>query len=83
MCSYAVVSIPQYDYKTVSKKFKFNTYFKQPEVLDTLKQIRDLSLQLQQQSIFTIPMKKTTTLDEFENIQTQSIEKLLQYINDM
>jgi hypothetical protein len=78
-----VITIPQYDYKGVSKKFRFSTYFKQPEVLDTLKQIRDLSLQLQEQHIFTLPMKKTTTLDEFENIQTQSIEKLLQYFNDM
>ncbi len=77
-----VVRIPDYNYNEMKKQFLFNTYYTEPKIIDALLKVRDESLGKEKKKLFQLPMKKTVKLDEFEQIQLQSIDKLVTSLSD-
>ncbi|EFC47930.1 hypothetical protein NAEGRDRAFT_78559 [Naegleria gruberi] len=73
----ATISIPPYPFTENSKQFSFNSYFTERNILDALLNVKRELLEKQIFKIFHIPLKKTVTLDEFEQIQIQAIDSIV------
>lgn len=76
-----VISIPENNYLQNSKTFGFDTYLNDIHALRTLDLIRGELLEKETLNIFSVPLKKTAvTLDEFDQIQTQSLKKTVEVL---
>ncbi|KAJ3275318.1 Dynein heavy chain 1, axonemal [Terramyces sp. JEL0728] len=74
--------IPQYDWKEVSHKFSFTSYLTKVEVIKTLCKVRTECDKLANTPIFATNLTKTVKLDEFEQIQSQSLVNIKNYLKD-
>jgi dynein heavy chain len=79
---YGTIEIPEHNFDESRKQFNFNTYFTESQIIDALLKVKDELLNKQKKRLFQIPMKKTVKLDEFEQIQQQSLEKLISSLGD-
>lgn len=78
-----VVEIPQHDFDFTYRQFRFQTYYSEPCILTALLKLREELLDTEARRVFTIPMKKVATLDEFEQIQKNEIEKLTKHLQEI
>mmetsp|Transcript_7015 Transcript_7015/g.26224 ORF Transcript_7015/g.26224 Transcript_7015/m.26224 type:complete len:4128 (-) Transcript_7015:64-12447(-) len=78
-----VVPIPPHDFEVTFRAFRFQTYFSEPCILTALLKLREELLDTESRRIFAIPMKKIATLDEFEQIQKNEIEKLTKHLQEV
>ncbi|KAF0975040.1 hypothetical protein FDP41_005793 [Naegleria fowleri] len=71
------IEIPPYPFDENKRQFFFNSYFTEKNILDALLNVKKELLDKQNFKIFHIPLKKTVTLDEFEQIQMQAIDSIV------
>ncbi|KAL9652089.1 hypothetical protein ABK040_015890 [Willaertia magna] len=72
-----ITDIPAYPFGERCKQFYFNSYFTEKNILDALLNVKKELIEKQILKIFHLPIKKTVTLDEFEQIQQQAIDSVV------
>lgn len=77
-----MVYVPQYPYENNRKQFSFLTFLMKSEVLKTLPRIKTECDKLAGNSLFQINISKTMKVDEFEQLQMQSISNTKTFLRD-
>jgi dynein heavy chain len=79
---FAKVPLENFKLKKVKDDFAFSSFLTKLEVIKTLSKIRTECDKLAASNIFATNLTKTVKLDEFEQIQTQSITNMKAFLKD-
>ena len=79
---FSKVQIPTYNLEEAKNNFDFATFLSKIEVIKTLSKVRTECDRLASSSIFSVNITKTVKLDEFEQIQAQSLTNMKAQLKD-
>ena len=74
--------MPEYDYSEQARKFKFGTFWTNPDVFRTWSKVRIDAEKTGTAAIFNTNITKTLKLDEFEQLQTAAINASKLYLKE-
>lgn len=80
--SSATAEIPPYEYTKFKKDFGFSSFLNKLEVVRTLVKVRIECDKLSNTSLFVTNITKTVRLDEFEQMQSQSLQNVKASLKD-
>lgn len=79
---FSKVQVPPFDLHLAKANFDFSTFLSKIEVIKTLSKVRTECDKLASSSIFAVNITKTVKLDEFEQIQAQSLTNMKSQLKD-
>ncbi|KAI9209204.1 dynein heavy chain and region D6 of dynein motor-domain-containing protein, partial [Polychytrium aggregatum] len=79
---YATAWVPRYDFDKYQKQFSFSSLLTKPEVIKTMTKIRIESDKLWVTGLFVTNITKIVKIDEFEQMQNQSLQNIKSFLKD-
>uniref|UniRef100_A0A8C3XBZ8 Dynein axonemal heavy chain 1 n=1 Tax=Cyanoderma ruficeps TaxID=181631 RepID=A0A8C3XBZ8_9PASS len=77
-----LVFIPDYPFRKQQREFNFISLLTSPEVINLLAQVQDQCNKAADMSLFNTSITKLVTLEEFEEIQTQTFTQVQEFLKD-
>lgn len=74
--------MPSYPFDKQRRDFRFSSFLTNIEVMRTLAKVRNECEKLETMNLFTTNLTKSVRLDEFEQMQTATINNVRNFLKD-